>query len=167
MASKGSIDYLKIASRALLGNRTHASGIATLNQYAERDHKQMMRRTATRPTGRQTGTMGGAGIWREIPRSGWGLFAGARQSAKCITPKLTVIAGYLFAYTPLKTWTTLSTLVGAFPGAVPPLIGWTAATASISLEGWILFAILFLWQFPALFSQSPGCIARAIPVRAF
>ena len=61
---------------------------------------------------------------------------------------LTVIAGYLFAYTPLKTRTTLSTLVGAFPGAVPPLIGWTAARGSISLEGWVLFAILFLWQFP-------------------
>src|SRR5215203_28558 len=61
---------------------------------------------------------------------------------------LTVIAGYLFAYTPLKTRTTLSTFVGAFPGAVPPLIGWTAARGSISLEGWVLFAILFLWQFP-------------------
>jgi protoheme IX farnesyltransferase len=61
---------------------------------------------------------------------------------------LTVIAGYLFAYTPLKTRTSLSTLVGAFPGAVPPLIGWTAARGSISLEGWVLFAILFLWQFP-------------------
>jgi protoheme IX farnesyltransferase len=61
---------------------------------------------------------------------------------------LTVIAGYLFAYTPLKTRTTLSTMVGAFPGAVPPLIGWTAARGDLSLEAWVLFAILFLWQFP-------------------
>ena len=61
---------------------------------------------------------------------------------------LTVIAGYLFAYTPLKTRTSLSTMVGAFPGAVPPLIGWTAARGEISLEAWVLFAILFLWQFP-------------------
>src|SRR5205814_10281067 len=61
---------------------------------------------------------------------------------------LTVIAGYLFAYTPLKTRTTFSTMVGAFPGAVPPLIGWTAATGNISIEAWVLFAILFLWQFP-------------------
>jgi protoheme IX farnesyltransferase len=61
---------------------------------------------------------------------------------------LTVIAGYLFGYTPLKTKTSLSTLVGAFPGAVPPLIGWTAARGSISIEAWVLFAILFLWQFP-------------------
>ena len=61
---------------------------------------------------------------------------------------LTVIAGYLFAYTPLKTRTTLSTMVGAFPGAVPPLIGWTAARGEITIEAWVLFAILFLWQFP-------------------
>ncbi len=61
---------------------------------------------------------------------------------------LTVIAGYLFGYTPLKTRTSLSTLVGAFPGAVPPLIGWTAARGTLSIEAWVLFAILFLWQFP-------------------
>ena len=61
---------------------------------------------------------------------------------------LTVIAGYLFGYTPLKTRSTLSTLVGAFPGAVPPLIGWTAARGDLSVEAFVLFAILFLWQFP-------------------
>jgi len=61
---------------------------------------------------------------------------------------LTVIAGYLFGYTPLKTRTSLSTLVGAFPGAVPPLIGWTAARGTMSIEAGVLFAILFLWQFP-------------------
>jgi protoheme IX farnesyltransferase len=61
---------------------------------------------------------------------------------------LTVIAGYLFAYTPLKTKTSLSTFVGAFPGAVPPLIGWTAARGELNLDAWVLFAILFLWQFP-------------------
>ena len=61
---------------------------------------------------------------------------------------LTVIAGYLFGYTPLKTRTSLSTMVGAFPGAVPPLIGWAAARGSVGIEAWVLFAILFLWQFP-------------------
>jgi protoheme IX farnesyltransferase len=61
---------------------------------------------------------------------------------------LTVIAGYLFGYTPLKTRSTLSTLVGAFPGAMPPLIGWSAARGDLSLDAWVLFAILFLWQFP-------------------
>src|SRR5207244_6566875 len=60
----------------------------------------------------------------------------------------TVVAGYLFGFTPLKTKTSLSTFVGAFPGAVPPLIGWTAARGELSLEAWVLFAILFLCQFP-------------------
>jgi protoheme IX farnesyltransferase len=61
---------------------------------------------------------------------------------------LTVVAGYLFCYTPLKTRSTLSTVVGAFPGAMPPLMGWTAASGRMSLGAWVLFAILFLWQFP-------------------
>src|SRR3989475_5499894 len=61
---------------------------------------------------------------------------------------LTVIAGYLFLYTPLKTRTMLSTAIGAFPGAMPPLIGWTAARGQIDVAAWVLFAILFLWQFP-------------------
>src|SRR5439155_5227891 len=61
---------------------------------------------------------------------------------------LTVISGYLFLYTPLKSRTTLSTAVGAFPGAMPPLIGWTAERGKIDVAAWVLFAILFLWQFP-------------------
>ena len=58
------------------------------------------------------------------------------------------MAGYLCFYTPLKTRTSLSTVVGAFPGAMPPLMGWTAANGSLSTEAWALFAILFMWQFP-------------------
>jgi len=61
---------------------------------------------------------------------------------------LATFASYLFVYTPLKTKTTLSTVFGAFPGAMPPLIGWVAARGRIGVEAWILFAILFLWQFP-------------------
>jgi protoheme IX farnesyltransferase len=60
---------------------------------------------------------------------------------------ITLVA-YLFVYTPLKLKTTLSTFLGAFPGAMPPFIGWVAARGQITLEAWILFAILFLWQFP-------------------
>jgi protoheme IX farnesyltransferase len=65
---------------------------------------------------------------------------------------LSVVVGYLGCYTPLKTRTTLSTLVGAFPGAVPPLLGWAAATGRVSAEGMVLFAIMFLWQFPHFFA---------------
>jgi protoheme IX farnesyltransferase len=58
------------------------------------------------------------------------------------------LVSYLFLYTPLKRKTPLCTLVGAFPGAMPPLIGWAAASGRLSLEAWVLYAILFLWQFP-------------------
>src|ERR671933_796748 len=61
---------------------------------------------------------------------------------------VSVIVGYLFCYTPLKTRSSVSTIVGAFPGAMPPLMGWTAATGHAGLEAWALFAILFAWQFP-------------------
>jgi protoheme IX farnesyltransferase len=147
LASRGSLNYL-VFSNAMIGIALLSSGIATLNQYIERDLDALMRRTADRPLPSR----------RLLP---WeALFFGSALTivaeiylAVLVNPLtavlgLTVIAGYLFAYTPLKTRTSLSTMVGAFPGAVPPLIGWTAARGEINLEAWVLFAILFLWQFP-------------------
>ncbi|MBA3356959.1 MAG: protoheme IX farnesyltransferase [Pyrinomonadaceae bacterium] len=147
LATRGRIDYLRLAS-AMVGVGLLSSGIATLNQYLERDLDALMRRTADRPL------PAGKLLSREALVFGVGLTAVAEvYLAVLVNPLtallgLTVIAGYLFAYTPLKTKTSLSTLVGAFPGAVPPLIGWTAARGELSLEAWVLFAILFLWQFP-------------------
>jgi len=147
LASRRGIDYLQLVS-ALFGIALLSSGIATLNQYAERDLDGLMRRTAGRPL--PSG--------RLLPWEALAFGAGLTIAAEVyllllVNPLsallgLTVIAGYLFGYTPLKTRSSLSTVVGAFPGAVPPLIGWTAATGSLSIEGWVLFAILFLWQFP-------------------
>src|ERR687898_327604 len=147
LASRGSIDYLAMLS-ALAGIALLSSGIATLNQYAERDLDGLMRRTANRPL-----PAGKLAPWEALAFGAAITILAEAYLLVLVNPLsallgLTVIAGYLFAYTPLKTRTTLSTLVGAFPGAVPPLIGWTAARGSLSLEGWILFAILFLWQFP-------------------
>jgi protoheme IX farnesyltransferase len=125
-----------------------SSGIATLNQYMERDLDLLMRRTADRPL--PTGKLA---PWEALC-FGVGLTVIAEiYLAVLVNPLsallgIAVIVGYLFAYTPLKTRTTLSTFVGAFPGAIPPLIGWTAARGSMSVEAWVLFAILFLWQFP-------------------
>src|SRR5829696_4810511 len=147
MASRGPVDYVALVS-ALFGIGLLSAGIATLNQYAERDLDGLMRRTANRPL-----PAGKLAPWEALA-FGAGITVLAEIYLLILVNPLsallglTVIAGYLFAYTPLKTRTTLSTLVGAFPGAVPPLIGWTAARGSLSLEGWILFAILFLWQFP-------------------
>jgi protoheme IX farnesyltransferase len=147
LASRGNVNYVALTS-ALFGIALLSSGIATLNQYMERDLDGLMRRTAGRPL-----PSGKLLPW-EAMAFGVGLTVAAEiYLLAFVNPLsamlgLTVIAGYLFGYTPLKTRTSLSTLVGAFPGAVPPLIGWTAARGELSIEGWVLFAILFLWQFP-------------------
>ena len=147
LASRRGIDYLALVS-ALLGIALLSSGIATLNQYAERDLDGLMRRTAGRPL-----PSGKLAPWEALAFGAGLTIAAEVYLLLLVNPLsallgLTVIAGYLFGYTPLKTRSSLSTVVGAFPGAVPPLIGWTAATGSLSIEGWVLFAILFLWQFP-------------------
>jgi protoheme IX farnesyltransferase len=141
------VDYLAMLS-ALFGIAVLSSGIATLNQYAERDIDGLMRRTASRPL-----PSGKLLPWEALA---FGVSLTVLAEAYLlifVNPLsallgLTVIAGYVFAYTPLKTRTSLSTVVGAFPGAVPPLIGWAAARGTLSVEAWVLFAILFLWQFP-------------------
>jgi protoheme IX farnesyltransferase len=147
LASRASIDYPAMA-RAMFGIALLSSGIATINQYMERDLDALMRRTANRPL-----PSGKLLPWEALAFGVSLIVLAEAYLAVVVNPLtallgLTVIAGYLFGYTPLKTRTSLSTMVGAFPGAVPPLIGWTAARGEISLEAWVLFAILFLWQFP-------------------
>ena len=147
LGSRGAVNYLLFAN-AMISIGLLSSGIATLNQFIERDLDGLMRRTASRPlpTGRLAPL---EAMWLGVL-----LTAGAETylalfvNGLSAVLGLTVIAGYLFLYTPLKTRTTLSTAVGAFPGAMPPLIGWTAARGEIDVAAWVLFAILFLWQFP-------------------
>ena len=147
LGSRGAINYLLFAN-AMISIGLLSSGIATLNQFIERDLDGLMRRTASRPL--PTGRLAP----REAMWLGVLLTAGAETylalfvNGLSAVLGLTVIAGYLFLYTPLKTRSTLSTAVGAFPGAMPPLIGWTAARGEIDVAAWVLFAILFLWQFP-------------------
>ena len=147
LGSRGAVNYILFA-HAMIGIGLLSSGIATLNQFIERDLDGLMRRTASRPlpSGRLAPL---EAMWLGVL-----LTAGAETYLALFVNGLsailglTVIAGYLFLYTPLKTRTTLSTAVGAFPGAMPPLIGWTAARGEIDVAAWVLFAILFLWQFP-------------------
>jgi len=147
LASPARVDYSAMLN-ATVGIALLSSGIATLNQYMEKDLDALMRRTANRPL--PTGKL----LPWEALAFGVGLTALAEiYLAVLVNPLsavigLTVISGYLFGYTPLKTRTSLSTFVGAFPGAVPPLIGWASARGTIGVEAWVLFAILFLWQFP-------------------
>lgn len=147
LASRGNLNYV-LFSNAMIGIALLSSGIATLNQYIERDLDRLMRRTADRPLPSHRLLPWEALLFGTALTIVAEIYLAVLVNPLSALLGLTVIAGYLFAYTPLKTRTSLSTMVGAFPGAVPPLIGWTAARGDISLEAWVLFAILFLWQFP-------------------
>jgi protoheme IX farnesyltransferase len=132
----------------LLGTLLVASGTGTLNQYFERKFDAQMRRTSRRPlaAGRlEPSAVLAFGILLSV--AGCIYLATAAGMLASLLALLTLLS-YLFLYTPLKRRTPLCVLVGAFPGAMPPLIGWAAASGSVSLGGWILFAILFFWQFP-------------------
>ncbi|HST19737.1 MAG TPA: heme o synthase [Blastocatellia bacterium] len=147
LGSQQGIDFVRLLNMAV-GVALLSSGIATLNQYIERNTDGLMRRTESRPL--PSGRLAA----RDALLFGILLSAAATAYlALLINPLsamlgLVTFASYLFIYTPLKTKTTLSTVLGAFPGAMPPLMGWVAARGEASLEAWILFAILFLWQFP-------------------
>lgn len=136
----------------LLGTLMVASGAGTLNQYAERRFDSRMRRTARRPlaAGRLHPM---AALWFGVLLSivGTVYLAVAVNTLASLLAVLT-LTSYLFLYTPLKRKTPLCTLVGAVPGAMPPLIGWAAASGSIGSKAWILYAVLFLWQFPHFMS---------------
>jgi heme o synthase len=132
----------------LFGTLLVASGTGALNQYTERRYDAQMRRTARRPlaAGRMEPS---SALWFGITLSvvGAGYLA---ATTNILASLLTVgtLASYLFVYTPLKRITPLSTLVGAIPGAMPPLIGSAAARGRLGSEAWVLYLILFLWQFP-------------------
>ena len=132
----------------IVGTFLVASGTATLNQWMERDADARMRRTAQRPlpAGRLAARAGLLFGLLLAVTGGAELALGSNLLASFLA--LLTLASCLLAYTPLKRKTTLSTFVGAFPGAMPPLIGWAAARGNLTAEAWVLYAVLFFWQFP-------------------
>jgi len=136
----------------LLGTILVASGAATLNQLIELRYDAQMRRTARRPlvSGRIAPSRA---LWFGVLLSFFGVvhLAISTNSLASLLAALTLLS-YLFLYTPLKRITPLCTLVGAIPGAAPPLIGWAAARGRLDAAAWVLFAIVFLWQFPHFMS---------------
>jgi protoheme IX farnesyltransferase len=148
---RGAMNYWMMF-HTLAGTLLVASGTATLNQWMEREYDAHMRRTANRPL--PAGRLSSAeAFWFGILLSvGGGLYLGLAVNVLASGLALLTLASYLLLYTPLKRKTPYCTLVGAFPGAMPPLIGWAAARGSLSLEAWVLYAILFFWQFPHLLS---------------
>lgn len=132
----------------LLGSLLVASGTGALNQVIERRFDSQMRRTSRRPL--VVGSISPmAALWFGILVSLGGIayLALAVNSLSSLIAGLTLVS-YLATYTPLKRKTPMCTLVGALPGAAPPLIGWAAASGSLSLEAWLLYSMVFLWQFP-------------------
>jgi len=132
----------------LAGTLFVAGGTAALNQYVERRFDAQMRRTKRRPLAAGRIQPSGA-LWLGIALSVSGAIylAAAVNLLTSLLAVLTLLS-YLLIYTPLKRKTPLCVLVGAVPGAAPPLIGWAAASGTLGLEAWVLYGIVFLWQFP-------------------
>ncbi len=147
VANRGAMDYWQML-HAVAGTALLACGAAALNQLWEREHDGRMRRTESRPL--PSGRMQPESV---LMIGGAFSAVGMVYLALCVN-LLTAVLGaltlgsYLFVYTPLKRVTWLNTAVGAVPGALPPLMGWTAARNEITGEAWALFCILFFWQIP-------------------
>ncbi len=143
----GPISWLLLL-HTLVGTGLIASGTAALNQWYERDADLLMRRTAGRPipAGKLTANRA---LWFGIVLAALG-FAELALGVNLLAALLGAftLGSYLFVYTPLKQRSHLSTVIGALPGAMPPLMGYAAAHGSLTPEAWTLFAILFIWQFP-------------------
>lgn len=147
----GAMDWILLFN-TLAATALVASGASALNQWIERDYDAKMRRTQSRPL--PSGRMQPATV---------AIFGGITSAAGLIYLALAVnlltsvlgavtLVSYLFIYTPLKRITWLNTAIGAIPGALPPLMGWTAARNELSGPGWALFAILAFWQLPHFFA---------------
>lgn len=147
MGNRGPLSWLHL-TQTVFATLLIAAGTATLNHYVERDIDRHMRRTASRPLP--------SGQLQPREALGFGVIlciAGALDlyfTAGWLASTLGVLTclSYLLAYTPLKKRTVWATFVGAFPGAIPPMIGWVAASGTLDRGAWLLFAILFFWQFP-------------------
>lgn len=154
MGSQGPVDLTALALTAL-GTALVAGGAAALNQVAERDTDALMVRTRTRPVAAERmSVLEGRAVGIVLSLAGlvvlWWLIG---QLAALVA--VATLVSYVFCYTPLKRRTSFAAVVGAVPGALPPMIGWAASRGSISeLGGWSLFLIMFVWQLPHVLAIS-------------
>jgi protoheme IX farnesyltransferase len=133
---------------ALLGTALVAAGTNALNQYIEREHDAKMHRTRTRPLPAGRITPRAALVFSSAIAIIGTIYLGLAVNWLTAFLGAFTLTSYIFVYTPLKRVSTICTIIGAIPGAVPPLMGWTAATNALTLGGWIVFGILFFWQLP-------------------
>ncbi len=132
----------------VLGTLLVASGTATLNQWMERKWDAQMRRTVSRPLPAGRMPASHALVFGILLSLAGGLYLELFVNTLASLLAMSTLLSYLLVYTPLKRRTPLCTLLGAFPGAMPTLIGWAGAAGVINRQAWFLFAVLFLWQFP-------------------
>jgi protoheme IX farnesyltransferase len=132
----------------MIGTGLIASGTAALNQWSEREADCKMRRTAGRPIPAGNLPANRALTFATVLAVAGFVELAVTLNLLCALLGFFTLGSYLFLYTPLKQRSSLSTVVGALPGAMPPMIGYAAASGTLSAEAWALFAILFFWQFP-------------------
>ncbi len=147
LASRGPFHWMGLVN-TLIGTLLVASGTATLNQWMERGWDGQMRRTAHRPLPSGRIAPLEAFLFGILLSLAGGVYLALTVNGLSSLLAISTLLSYLLVYTPLKRKTPLCTLLGAFPGAMPTLIGWAGASGAISSQAWFLFAILFLWQFP-------------------
>jgi protoheme IX farnesyltransferase len=148
MASAGSPDW-RILGHTLLGAAMVAAGSSALNQLLERDSDALMQRTENRPL--PAGRLSALEVFcfgASMGLAGIAYLALVLPSSLAAGVAALIFVSYVFVYTPLKRKTSLNTLIGAVPGALPPVIGWAAVRGSIGPEIMTVFAIMFLWQVP-------------------
>jgi len=151
LMASGSLQ-ITILVHTVIGVGLLAAGAAALNQYLERRLDGTMRRTARRPLPAGDLTAPQALVFGVAVSVSGMLYVFLFLNALTALLGLLTLITYLGLYTPLKTKTSLCTFIGAFPGAAPVLMGWSATTNNLSLEAWALYAILFLWQFPHFYA---------------
>jgi protoheme IX farnesyltransferase len=145
---------LALLFHTVFGTFLVASGAAAFNQVLERDVDARMRRTMLRPMPDGRVSVGEAIAFASLLSLAGilQLWLGANLLAAMVA--LATIASYALVYTPLKRVTSFATVVGAVPGALPPVIGWAAARGDLAVEAWVLFAIVFFWQMPHVLAVS-------------
>jgi protoheme IX farnesyltransferase len=143
----GAMDALLLV-HALIGTALVAAGTNALNQYVEREHDAKMLRTKARPLPAGRITPRAALLFSAGIAVAGTLYLGLAVNWLTAFLGAFTLTSYIFVYTPLKRVSTLCTVIGAVPGAIPPLMGWTAATGELGIGGWIVFGISFFWQLP-------------------
>jgi protoheme IX farnesyltransferase len=147
MANGEPLGFLRIGAM-LLGTGLVAGGASAFNQVIERDLDALMKRTRTRPMADQRlQPMEGVLFGAAITLAGLLMIVVAANLLAAAVALATLLS-YVVVYTPMKRWSSFGTVIGAIPGALPPMIGWAAATGGLPPQAWTLFGIMFLWQLP-------------------